>query len=78
LKIKTPAGTIKIKDRDLPTTPWLVITKNFVVSDRPGRKLMTAMVNDGWTVENETKTAFTRATTVTWKKPNPHFADPSA
>ncbi|MGF3055625.1 hypothetical protein [Microbacterium sp. YY-01] len=53
--------------------PYIVVVKNFVVSDRPGRKYMEKMLNDGYEVVSETKTAFTRATTVTFRKPNPKY-----
>lgn len=53
--------------------PYIVVTKNFVVRDRPGRKYMEKMIQDGYEVVSETKTAFTRASTVTFRKPNPHY-----
>lgn len=55
--------------------PYLVVTKNFVVSDRPGRKYMEKMLNDGYEVVSETKTVFSRATTVTFRKPNPDYVE---
>lgn len=53
--------------------PYLVVVKNFVVKDRPGRKYMAKMLQDGYEVVSETKTAFTRASTVTFRKPNPDY-----
>lgn len=53
--------------------PYIVVTKNFVVADRPGRKYMAKMLQDGFEVVNETKTAFTRASTVTFRKANPDY-----
>ena len=53
--------------------PYIVVTKNFVVNDPPGRRYMKKMLQDGFEVVSETKTAFTRATTVTFRKPNPHY-----
>lgn len=53
--------------------PCIVVTKNFVVRDRPGRKYMDKMIQDGYEVVSETKTAFTRASTVTFRKPNQHY-----
>lgn len=55
--------------------PYIVVTKNFVVKDRPGRKYMQKMLNDGYEVVSETKTAFTRASTVTFRKPNPRYVE---
>ncbi|WP_308799543.1 hypothetical protein [Agromyces silvae] len=53
--------------------PYLVVVKNFVVADRGGRKYMEKMLNDGYEVVSETKTALSRATTVTFRKPNPDY-----
>ncbi|WP_336642322.1 hypothetical protein [Microbacterium sp. MMO-56] len=55
--------------------PYLVVTKNFVVSDRPGRKYMEKMLNDGYEVVTQTKTALSRATTVTFRKANPDYVE---
>lgn len=53
--------------------PFIVVTKNFVVNDRPGRKYMEKMLQEGFEVVSETKTALTRATTVTFRKANPDY-----
>lgn len=53
--------------------PFIIVTKNFVVTDRPGRKYMARMLQDGYEVVSTTKTAFTRASTVTFRKPNPDY-----
>lgn len=55
--------------------PFIIVTKNFVVADRPGRKYMEKMLQDGFEVVNETKTAFSRASTVTFKKSNPDYVE---
>lgn len=52
---------------------YLVVVKNFVVRDRRGRKYMEKMIQDGYEVVSETKTAFTRASTLTFRKPNPDY-----
>jgi hypothetical protein len=52
---------------------YLVQTIKMVVADRNGRKKMNQMVGDGWEVVATTKTAFNRATTVTFRKPNPNY-----
>ena len=53
--------------------PYLIVTKDFVVKDRAGQKFMKKMLNDGYEVVSETKTALSRATTVTFRKPNPDY-----
>lgn len=53
--------------------PYIVVTKKFVVGDRPGRKYMEKMLQDGYEVVNETKTALSRASTITFRKPNPNY-----
>lgn len=55
--------------------PYIVVTKNFVVADKRGRKYMEKMLQDGFEVVNQTKTAFTRASTVTFRKPNPDYVE---
>lgn len=63
-------GMAKKNTRD----PHLVVVKKFVVADRPGRKYMAKMIQDGYEVVSETKTVLNRATTVTFRKPNPDYA----
>lgn len=55
--------------------PYLIVTKNFVVKDRRGQKYMAKMLQDGYEVVSETKTALTRASTVTFRKPNPDYKE---
>lgn len=60
------------------TQQYLVETIKMVVSDRAGRKKMAQMVGDGWEVVATTKTVFNRATTVTFRKPNPDYVPPAS
>ncbi|GAA3947997.1 hypothetical protein [Microbacterium soli] len=53
--------------------PYLIVTKNFVVSDRRGRKYMAKMLNDEYEVVAEHKNALSRASTVTFRKTNPDY-----
>ena len=53
--------------------PFLIETKSLVLADRRGQKVMAKYLQDGWEVVATTKTAFTRATQVTFKRPNPDY-----
>lgn len=53
--------------------PYIVVTKSFVITDRPGRKYMAKMLNDGFEVVSEHRNALSRASTVTFRKPNPDY-----
>lgn len=56
--------------------PFIIVTKNFVVTDKPGRKYMEKMLQDGFEVTNEMKTVPSRVSTVTFRKPNPDYVAP--
>lgn len=56
--------------------PWLIKTESLILADRRGRKKMEKYLQDGWEVVATTKTAFTRATQVTFRKPNPKYSGP--
>lgn len=53
--------------------PYVVVVKHYVVSDRRGRKYTERMLQDGFEIVSQTKTALSRATTVTFRKPNPDY-----
>lgn len=56
--------------------PFIIVTKNFVVTDKPGRKYMEKMLQDGFEVANETKPVLSRLSTITFRKPNPDYVAP--
>lgn len=53
--------------------PYLIKTETLVLADKRGQKAMAKYIQDGWQVIATTKTAFTRATQVTFQKPNPDY-----
>lgn len=56
--------------------PFIIVTKNFVVTDKPDRKYMEKMLQDGFEVANKTRTVLSRVSTVTFRKPNPDYVAP--
>lgn len=52
---------------------FLFKTIHVVLADKRGKKELHQHLEDGWEVVTQTKTAFTRASDVTLRKPNPAY-----